>query len=383
MEISLRQRLGVMSIVKLIIVLSLPLVTYISFPYVGLISLLFVVGADPFIILAPIQFILLGLLILLPGLIFERQLNSRPITQSIRKRAVAACVLSWLIGMFLPLSFFVPFVYLPGMYFYYYSITQMIPLLTISFYVVLPLLSREVAIRSVPSDPGYLTYGAVKSLIHGKTKRVRVLLGLLWANLMFFPFMVYTVLPWWSPSLSFISLLYQVQVSLYDSWFGVRGYAPSIFEITQIPATEITLAISMISGFTFLFFGLLSALRFVFVRDIFRFKDGLINKGRLVSVAMLGEILPAAVVAFLMLNTYYDPSYFPVVLPIPLLPIAGFIFIRFSRLVRMREEIWPEQKYRMWYEKEQEPYTPAQTEESITVPISYLLLSQVRKRLRE
>ncbi|MGD9397896.1 MAG: hypothetical protein PVJ05_15775, partial [Candidatus Thorarchaeota archaeon] len=73
-------------------------------------------------------------------------------------------------------------------------------------------------------------------------------------------------------------------------------------------------------------------------------------------------------------------SYIPVLLPIPILPLIGFAYVRFSMIVPLEELLWPDYEHRMWFEKKREPSVPKPPEESITVPIAYLLLSRVRKR---
>ncbi|MHA2397196.1 MAG: hypothetical protein ACXAC0_10865, partial [Candidatus Thorarchaeota archaeon] len=74
---------------------------------------------------------------------------------------------------------------------------------------------------------------------------------------------------------------------------------------------------------------------------------------------------------------------FPVVLPFPILPLIGFAYIRFSKIIIVRDELWTDYEHRMWFDKEQDPYVPESTDDSITVPITYLLVSQIRKRLKK
>ena len=68
------------------------------------------------------------------------------------------------------------------------------------------------------------------------------------------------------------------------------------------------------------------------------------------------------------------------VFPFPILPLIGFAYIRFSKIIIVRDEIWTDYEHRMWFDKEQDPYVSVSDDESITVPITYLLVSQIRKR---
>jgi hypothetical protein len=170
-------------------------------------------------------------------------------------------------------------------------------------------------------------------------------------------------------SFQFLSLSYQ-----YSTNAGFPLYEFAILELTWNFNAHATILLPS--------FVVLSALRLVFVRDVFRFQTGSIGKSRLASVALLGEILPSAIVTLVSLTAFYPGDYFPLVFPFPILPIIGFAYIRFSKIIIMRDEIWTDYEHRMWFDKEQDPYVPESHDESITVPIRYLLVSQIRKRLK-
>ena len=365
-EVNPKARTNIVFITKMLIVLIIPLNGFISLSDSYWASVLLNFNGNPFVTLNPVLTILSGLLIILPGVLFEHQLNSKPISQSLKKRAIFACLLSWSISMILPNSWGI----IPRSYYYYSSIIRTIPLLTLAFFVALPLISREIALRSVTSDHHTLSYGHIKSTIFKKIKRERILSGLLWASLIFSPFVVSVIVSYWIPYFQFMSLFYQFEFSgLLISERFIIDYI-----IFQFIALE---------GIAIPFFSLLSGLRFVFVRDIFRFKDGILRRGRFLSVGILGEILPSIILTSLMLVTARGLILIPLFIPIPLLSIFGLVFIRFSKIVPVQEEIWPEHQYQMWFEKEQEPYSPEPAEENIKVPIGYLLVSQVRKRMKQ
>ncbi len=363
-EIQGRRKPTAMFLIKLLIVLSFPLQGIFSSPYFGWISILLIVGGSPFVTFTSLFSVLTGLVILLPCMIFEYQLNSRPIDKSMRWRAAGASILSWLISIFLSnIIGFDPYLY------YALDFTF---ILSIAFYVVLPLISRETALRSISTEHKTLSYSFITSSIRKRFKRERVLSGLLWAGLIFSPFVFYVDTFWWNTRLFFMSLFFQYDItSGYSVLSGLELSLPLEIQFSSWPAYGVP------------FLALLSVIRFVFVRDLFRFKLGLTTNSRLLAVSILGEILPSAAITFTSLPFAFYGDYMPLILPFPILPLIGFVFIRLTRIVPMREELWLDYEHRMWYEKEHVPYTPEPKDETIKVPVTYLLVSQVRKRLKE
>jgi len=356
-EIIGRRRPSAVFLIKTLVVISFPIAGTFGSSGTMLFSVLLEIGGNHVIAFNSIFSVLAGLVIMLPCLIFELDLRNKPISASILIRAVAASILCWLISIFI--SFVVIFSFDP----FLFQVIGYTPVLAISFFVILPLITRETVMRSIPSEHRNLSYEILSSTHSEMFRREKILSGLLWASLVFSPFMGYMVSSWWDFRFYFMSLFYQFTVFsdypiILEDWFPNVG-----------------IQIIAVIGPVLPFIVLLSAIRFVFVRDVFRFQSGFTNKARLASIALLGEILPSAIILFITL--FLSPigtitfAYFPV----PLLPIIGFAYIRFSKVLDMNEEIFPDHEYRMWYEKER----PA---ESIKVPISYLLVSQIRKRLR-
>jgi hypothetical protein len=240
------------------------------------------------------------------------------------------------------------------------------PILAISFFVILPLLTRESILRRIPLKHRDLPYVFVKSSVLKGSRRESILTGFLWFGLVFAPFMVIVLSYGLSYDFVLWSLFYQLRVYVGFPWYDI-----SVLDVTVELATNMFNILPVMV--------LLSAIRFVFIRDVFRFQTGHITKSRLASVAILGEILPSAVITFSQL-VLFAPGFVPVLLPIPILPLIGFAYVRFSKIVPLEEVLWPDYEHRMWFEKKREPYVPEHPEESITVPIAYLLLSKVRNR---
>ncbi|MBY8996672.1 MAG: hypothetical protein KGD60_02985 [Candidatus Thorarchaeota archaeon] len=366
-EVTGRRRPSAAFLIKILIVLIFPLRGFFYSYETWWHSILLTVIDNQFIALNPINSLVAGILILLPCLIFEWQLNSRPISKSIRGRTAAACILSWVFS-FILLPFANPYWGSDP----FYNTMVYTPILAIAFFVILPLISRETTRQSISTEHRNLSYRFITSTLRKRSRREKILSGLLWFGLVFCPFMFFAVNYGWS---------YQIQLS--SLFYFVSGYGGGlIYGFTALVNVEFQFAAAIAASLPPV--ALLAGLRFVFVRDVFRYQNGNITKSRLVSVALLGELLPSAALTLFALITFPPGmGFFPLFLPMPILPLLGFVFLRFSKFVPVKEELWTDYEHRMWFEKEQEPYVPKPVEETIKVPITYLLVSQVRKRLKE
>jgi hypothetical protein len=382
-EVSGRRRAIAFFIVKILIVLIFPLKVFSYYYETSWYSILLQVGNNPGYLIPivplpgisypnlgfnPINTLVSGFLILLPCMIFEWQLNSRPISRSIRGRVVAACILSWVISFLLLPStdmFWGPTVL--------YNTVAYSPVLGISFFVILPLISRETTALSISTENRNLSYRFLTSTLKKRLRRETVLSTLLWIGLIFCPIMFFMELSPWSFSIQLMSLFYTG--SVYGGGPIFWGYESLLsIEFQFYASTSLILPVV----------AFLSAVRFVFVRDVFRYQNGHITKSRLVSVALLGELLPSALITLFALLTFFPGGgFFPMFYPLPILPLIGFVFLRLNKFVPTKEELWQDHEHRMWFEKERTPYTPAVAEESIKVPITYLLVSYIRRRMKE
>jgi hypothetical protein len=348
-------------IVKLLVVLSFPFSgefnpSYFEFEWL---SLLLRVRSFQNVAIVLDYALLFGLFIMLPCLAFEYQLNSKPISAAVRRRAALACVLSWLINMTLSLTFFIePFIM------YISAIGYVLPL-SIAFFVILPLINRESTLRSISPEHHNISYRFIRSIQRKQFRREKILSGLLWIGVVFCPFLMYINWGWWGPSFQFMSLYSQIIYTQSNPWFYVFE-----FQIYFIASTALIFPIM----------ALMSSVRFVFIRDIFRFQNGHVSRSRLVSVAVLGELLPSAIITLLALGSAPSFAYIPLYYPIPFLPVIGFLYLKFSKVEPLKRELWPEYEHRMWFESERWPYSLEPVDESIKVPLTYLLISQVRKR---
>jgi len=365
-EFALQIKRNVTFIIKILVVLSFPLVALVGIPYFGWISVLLVVGDVSVFQFTSFVSVFVGLIIMFPCIVFELYLKSRPITRSVRFLAIIASVTCWVLSVSFPFSIIIPRdVYIPYYIPSYYTINYG-PVLAITFFVVLPLITRESILHSIPNELRSKNYSLIKSLAGKKIRREKVLSGLLWFGLMFCPFLMIPIYP---NQFQYMSIFYIY--SPYSLYSIIEVLTPYFsMELTAMIAVGLPIVL------------LLSAIRFVFIRDVLRFKITRIAKSRLVSVAILGEILPAAVITLIGL-IFFQQGYWPLVFPSPILPILGFAYIRLNRAIPIKDEIWDDQENRMWFEKEREPFITQPGDESIKVPIAYLLVSQVRRLLKQ
>lgn len=364
-EVTSRRRPIAGFLIKILVVLLFPLSGYIWFPEFRWTSLLITINLDYDIIIRPVLSLLAILVVMLPCLIFEHKLNTNPISKSVRGRAAGAAILSWFLTIPVPSGYIFPYEI------YHLTMIQYVPVLSISFFIILPLISREATLKRISLEHHTLSVRLISSTLRKKIRREKLLSGLLWTCLIFSPFIFYFDYMDWTPSFQFMSLFYESTVSVTYPFLIREGLPLQIYFSSTM---------ALLLPFT----ALLSALRFVFVRDVFRFQSGLVKKQRLASVALLGEILPSAIIIFMLTFLYGSGVSIPLTFfPLPILPIIGFLHIRFSRTTPVQEELWPKYEHRMWFEKERTPYTPEPVEESIKVPITYLLVSQIRRRRKQ
>lgn len=370
-EVYSRRRTTAYFLLKLLVVLSFPLFVHFSFSRITYSSLLLIVefffmDGSSLIRISSAMPILLALFIMSPCILFEYHLNRQPISKMIRGRALAVSMLCLLIIRLIPYN---PMFFTDMSMAYAISYSSM---LGIVFFVILPIIIRESMLRGIYPELHSLSYEFLKATVGKQARRGNILSGLVWCGLIFAPFII-----------TLIDTGMMFQADLWSLFYQYKSYSdfPYVFTEQFLPSNSYEIVPMMQS--VLIVFVLLSAIRIIFVRDIFRYQLTKITMSRLLSMAILGDILPAAVLTLLTLNEYSTTNTTLLFLPIPILPLIGFTFIKFSKVIPLGKEIWSDQEYRMWYEEVLEPYVSETADESIKVPITYLILSQVRKHLKE
>jgi hypothetical protein len=204
-------------------------------------------------------------------------------------------------------------------------------------------------------------------------RREKALATFLWVCLCFLPFFAVVSGPLlYSDYSSFISLVYTVanMYSYYD-FYNIPSLYGSAVLYSNLPL-----------------FAILSSFRFMYVRDIYRFLKHEISHRRMLYIGILGDLFPVVSFTFLTMSLMVYVPYYNVY-PIPLLVFTGLIVARLHRSVLpFANRVWQDVDARMWFEEPaiqipaqqvpENPYRPP--EETITVPIRYLLVSQIRRR---
>ena len=74
---------------------------------------------------------------------------------------------------------------------YYPFVMQYAPVLAISFFIILPLISREATIRRISTEHQILSYRHISSTLRKEIRREKILAGVLWVCLVFCPFIFF------------------------------------------------------------------------------------------------------------------------------------------------------------------------------------------------
>jgi hypothetical protein len=347
------------TIAKILVVLLFPLIGGFSYGSIYFANLLYVSGFA-FTIIDTMLIVLISILLLLPGIYFERRMKSRPISTRVRRSAFAAIAAVWLIPFILiPLSPpppTMPILYLP---------LSGIPILSIAFFVILPLLNREFIIRQTPEKYHSQSYIEMSNIFKKQIGRRRFLPLMIWSALLF------------SPLLSFGSWNIQLESLLYTITLVLRG--PTFMDGLGIEQIIYSIPMTYFMHGSFLIF----SLRFIFIRDIFRFTEGKVPYFRLISMGILSEIAPAAMLTLQQFATIMvlelPFGFYSWILPTPFFPLLGYLFIRLSKATFPFDTLWDDEEHRMWFEERQREQA---MDLGIKVPISYLIRSRLR-RLRK
>ena len=353
------------TIAKILVVLLFPIGIGINFGSFYWASALLQFGVPGFIFNDSILLVAFSVLIMLPGIFFERKIRSKPIKDSIRKIAVASLLITWLVPL-VPSYFFVPViamvvVFVPTFY---------IPLLSISFFIILPILDREFVIRHTPEQFRNRKYSQLSRDLKRYVGNSRYLYMIVWTGLLFSP-IVSTGL--WGDIL-IESVLYSITIFSGGPWLIPEFMSLSI-SYTIVSTTLIHSA--------FLIF----SLRFLFVRDLLRYNEGNVTRSRLISMGILSEIVPVATMTLILymasLTFGFPIGFYSLTLPTPIFPLLGYAYVRMSRNLSSAIILWDTEEHRMWFETDRTPSPEQQPKDmGIKVPIAYLIRSRLLKRMK-
>ena len=363
----IRRRLSWFRIlVKIIIVLIFPIRFYVDIfsNNNNWISILFSIDSFNTIVFDPILTITTAIILMLPGIYFDLKIHSSPISTSIRRKATFIAIVTWLfpfglifLGIFTQSSTGLGTIYA----------ISFIPTLAIPIFIVLPIINRELIIRSSPANLHTYSFSYLYNGFKKRFGRRRFLPILIWGGLFLSPLIMQG--PWG-------------EMSLISIFYGANFGGVYFFDSLSFYSVNLNL----VPAYIFPGYLLLFSIRLVFIRDIYRFCDGKVTKSRLISIGLLAEIAPVAVMTLIYTVISIGMGVFPgsfaqFIFPTPIFPLLGYLYVRLSNLGITPDELWDDEEYRMWFEEGPPTPPPGQQpmEHRIKVPISYLIVSQFRK----
>jgi hypothetical protein len=260
--------------------------------------------------------------ILLPGVWFAWSLPRRPLKNKVWKSAVASIGLTVIMD-FLVVSVMSSFMHGAELFWEnYWNVYVLETILTpsIAVLILLPLLMREMRILSVPRDLRLSNARRIDDLPSDNLGRNRVLTVLLWMSFVLMPLILGLSIDLSSGLLSSLSegIFYAFEFVYYTSTMPPT-YSYSVFGMVALASSQ------------FLLLLLLSSVRLVFLRNVFGHLRGTVTRKRLLRIGVVGELLPAAVVA---LPTFLGGfiGFFQTPVPFPAALLVGFLFIRYFRV---------------------------------------------------
>jgi len=343
------------------------------YPYPGVIRL-----DQPFYPTTIISNFLLGLFIAAPAIFFNYKVLRSPANKPLRNLAIGVLIISSFMT-FLAMLIIMP-MYSP-IYYYNYMLIQNIqtfPTIVIGAFIILPMIQRQAVLIAAPENLHTESVETLRRHSELRASREMSLATILWAGLYFFPYFIISMGSMYYSYVQMYSFSYMMSV---DSYLYVGYEFANVFYAMVVPI------------FTLPILGILSALRFVFVRDIYRYLKHEIKYRRLMYMGILGDVFPViaftAMIGFLSAGAIFSLN----AIPIPCMVFLGLLITRLHRSVLPHaNRIWADVDARMWYEEEEQsqsiipaiaatpemPHRP--TEEKIKVPLSYMLMSHIRRR---
>jgi len=335
---------------------------------------------QPFLVVDIFSNFLLGLFLAFPAIVFNYRLSKSPANKPFRNLAIGVMVLSSFI-VFMALLIVMP-LFSPIYYYNYQLISnlQTFPTIAIGAFVILPMIQRQAVLIASPEGLHSNTMREIEMHPQLKVRREKTLTTILWIVLYFFPFLMLNM-----------SSIYYSYASVLSFSYTMNMYA-EFYRIIDLGFPTIS---GMVTPFISLpIIGILSALRFVYVRDIYRYHKHEIPYRRMMYMGILGDIFP--LISYMVITGIIFPGgmYSASIIPLPFLFFMGLLIARLHRSVLpYANRVWEDVDARMWFEQEEEsrpiittpivttpenPHRP--TEERITVPFAYMLVSHIRKK---
>ena len=348
----------------------------------GIIPVQYTVSSVPEILL---RNLFLGLLVTLPGFVYNYKIERIPLNKSYWKMGLIICFATFLETTAV-LIFIVPLFTGGSPYFYsneYYLLSSALsiyPILVMGVFVILPLIERLGISIASPLDSHRESMHEIIQVPRLETKRERRLARLLGIILCFSPF-IFQIYYYYGGSFTFLSLL------LY---FNLNSYVISYLASNIGMAQNIAISGGITSFGMIEMLGLYSAGNFYFVREIYRYLRKEVTYRRLCLVGVLATLFPLLIplLPFFLFQTYY----YAIMIPIPSIFFFGLIITKLHRpLIEQTDKVWSDDQHDSWWKKKKEPreqeeetYSTPETpyrnnEDLVQVPLRYLIISKLKK----
>ncbi len=319
----------------------------------------------------------IGVMLALPAILFNYRLARSPANRRMRRLAAAALVLSGL--MVFMVLLFISAAIIGSAGYYSHMIFQNIltfPTIAVGTFIVLPIIQRQAILIASPKEVHSCSPDELQKHPQSGVGREVTLSTILWASLYFLPFLL-------SPEYSFY---YGQEFYVSSLACGVTIYFGGGIYPQVGPALIYG---SIVPLFTLPSLCILSSLRFVFVRDIYRHLKHEMTYRRLLYLGFLADFFP--VIAYVVIPRILFGGYIlsSIVFPLPFLAVVGLLVTRLHRSVlRLPNRIWDDVEARMWFEEEEKRQDVAPVlekagrpeDETITVPLTYIMVSHIRRR---
>jgi hypothetical protein len=306
--------------------------------------------------------LIVAFIVIIPSILYSFELGRRPLDKSTRGLTLWAMLSTFV------LSFLYQYIVIIGsiigapVYELSLILGQIFPL-AVTILIILPLMLREVVIRSCPEELLSMSLREVERIPHLNLLRNKAITTAIWAMLTFAPFIIYTEFDVLTGGVfDTIGIIYQTMFRIYSYLRST-----SVYLNAQIYPFPIYLWIML----------LMSSIRLLFVREIYRWLANESSWQRLIMLGVLGELLPSGIVS----STYIiNPGAAAIgfYLPFPLVLLMGLASLKLYKFTIETTTIWDdEEAASLHHEFPYQKSVRRGSEDEIRVPLLYLIRSKI------
>lgn len=310
-------------------------------------------------------YLLIPILAMIPGILYNYEIGQRPLDSSVKRLTLWALLATFLLNYLQ--GYLVTLGVLMGAEAWVLATTinQTFPL-SIVVFIMLPLMLREAVVASCPEELLPLPLREVEQIPHLGHLRNKVVAVFIWAMVTFSPFIMYMQYDtFYGYSLDFVGLIYQLIYRAY-SFLDFSLFV----NVAIIPGSLIWVML------------LMSSIRLLFVREIFRWFAGKSSLSRLVMIGVLGELLPSGIISstYLLMGVTSTAGLY---LPFPSVILAGLLSLKLFKFKLESATLWDEEGISLEGSATLEPARQTKKplrpihDDIIRVPVLYMVKSKI------